>query len=95
MSDGERLVFERARCRWCRFSMHRYSADGEWLVSRLGGRSEERECVARPNPEDGPLLGHEVAGMAVRNPAWEEAQREAAKAARAAEVVEAAGEEAR
>jgi hypothetical protein len=70
---GERVIYERAMaCRWCKQALHRYGPDEPWLVSMLGGIGESADCAECPNPEDGPMPGHEPGTKPVRNPDWKD-----------------------
>lgn len=64
-------IYQRAAsCRFGEHALHRHGPDKPWVVSKRGGLGDDAECPDAPNPEDGPMPGHEPGTKAVTNPEW-------------------------
>jgi hypothetical protein len=68
-------IYQRAAsCRFGEHILHRHGPGEPWVAAQLGGLGDSPECPDAPNPEDGPMPGHEPGTAAVTNPMWTGAQ---------------------
>lgn len=68
---SEPMIYQLALgCRFCGGVLRRYGPEDPWLVSSLLNQLGNRECPDAPNPDDGPMPGHEPGTPAVTNPEW-------------------------
>lgn len=51
---------QRTTCRYCKRVLERDATGAPWTSAKLAGLSgRDPECHAAPNPDDGPMPGHE------------------------------------
>jgi len=56
-------------CKYCK-EIIKQTGDGPWTRSKLGGLGDDPECVSAPNPDYGPMPGHEPGVIAERPMEW-------------------------
>lgn len=61
---------DRSKCRWCKRMIEREPDSQDWTSSKLASvAGRNRECPDAPNPDDGPMPGHEPDGFVIHPPA--------------------------
>jgi hypothetical protein len=61
---------QRSTCKWCRAVIERREG-GPWERAQLAGLGYDHQCHEAPNPDDGPMPGHEPGTAIVNRPGYD------------------------
>ena len=60
---------QRSTCKWCGRVIQRRAGD-PWESAKIGVSGVDPECHKAPNPDDGPMPGHEPGTAIVNRPGY-------------------------